>query len=115
MGTLRTDLRLVGAGFFFDFDGADFIGAGVSALSWADVVLLFDGRLLVAFLVDAVLLVLLLDRPDAFFVVAARVLAGLAFAGVLLVEDPARARLAAVFVPANTVSKAGSPYLSGST
>ena len=78
MGTLRTDLRLVGADFFFDFDGADFIGAGVSALSLADVVVLFDERLLVVFLVDGVLLVLLLDRPDTFFVVVPRVLAGLA-------------------------------------
>ena len=109
LGTLRTDLRLAGAGFFFDFDGADFMGAGVFALP-------FDERLLVLFLVDDLVpLVLLLDRPGAFFVVAARVLAGLAFAGLFLVDDPARARLAAALVPANTVSRAGSPCLSGST
>ena len=69
LGTLRTDLRLVGAGFFFDFDGADFIGVGVGAFFSAVVALLFDERLLVVFLVDDVLLALLLERPDAFFAV----------------------------------------------
>ena len=59
LGTLRTDLGLVGAGFFFDLDGADFIGAGVSAFFFVVVVLLFDERLLVVFLVTPVLLALL--------------------------------------------------------
>lgn len=68
----------MGVDFFFDFGGADFMGAGVSALALADVVLLFVERLLAVSLVDGVLLALLLDRPDAFFVVAPRVLAGLA-------------------------------------
>ena len=71
MGTLRTDLRFVGVGFFFDLDGADFIGAGVSALSLADVVLLFVERLLVVFLVDGVvLLALLLECLPAWFLPA---------------------------------------------
>ena len=68
----------MGVAFFFDFGGADFIGAGVSALSLADVVLLFAERLLAVSLAGGVLLVLLVDRPDAFFVVAPRVFAGLA-------------------------------------
>lgn len=118
MGTLRTDLRLVVVGFFPDFGGADFIGAGVFVVFLADVALLLVERLRVVFLVDAVLPALLLDWPDAFFVVALRLpagLAGFAFAGVFLVDDPVRARLAAALVPASTVNRAGSPCLSGST
>ncbi len=101
-----------------DLDGADFIGAGVSAFFFAVVVLLFDERLLVVFFVDPALLALLLDRPEAFLVVVWRVLADLrelAFVVFFRVRDPARARLAAVFVPASTVRRVGTPCLSGST
>jgi hypothetical protein len=118
LGTLRTDLRLAGAGFFFDLDGGDFMGDGVSDAFLAVVALLLDERLLAVVLVAAVLLALLLDRVDAFLVVDLRVLADfceLAFVVFCPVDAPARARWAAVFVPASTVRRAGSPCLSGST
>ena len=77
MGTLRTDLRFAGAVFFFDLDGADFIGADVFVVFLPVVVLLFDERLLVVFLVDPALLALPLDRLEAFLVAVFRVLADL--------------------------------------
>jgi len=120
LGTLRTDLRLAGAGFFLDLGGADFMGAGVSASFFSGVALLLVERRVVVFLADdarPVCLLLLLDRVDACFVVSLRVLAvfaALVSAGASGAADSALARLDAAFVPARTVNMTGTPCLSGS-
>jgi hypothetical protein len=117
-GTLRTDLRLAGVDFFLDFDGADFIGAGPSALLLAAVVLLSRERLRVVFFDDDEPRDLVVERPDVFFVLDRPLFFGLGalvFDCVFGAVSAARARWAAAFVPANTVSMAGTPCFSGST
>ena len=108
-GTLRTDLRLAGVDFFPDFDGADFIGAGV--------VLLFRERLRVVFFDDDEARDLLVERPDVFFVPDRALLFdfdALVLDCVFGAVNAARARWAAALVPANTVSMAGVPCFFGS-
>ena len=111
-------MRLAGVDFFLDFDGADFIGAGASALLLADVVLLCREPLRVVLFDEDEPRDLLVERPDVFFALDRVLLFGfeaLASGCVLGAVCAARARWAAAFVPANTVSMSGTPCFSGST
>jgi len=134
LGTLRTGFGLAGTGFLPDLGGGDFIGAGVSASFLVGVAPLLGERLRGAFsvggalwllllalpgvfLVEGALSALLLGPPGAFLVAERRVVAGLdgwALAGGSGADAATRAGLAAAFVPANTVSRTGTPCLSGS-